>query len=90
MLSVDKNKDENLDQKDNDLLKILNIDLTNFQNVKYFLPRGKNGKPNSACIPEGYYKTYSYELSDVYDRLVRLFHLDINCNSHYNISSLIN
>jgi uncharacterized protein len=90
LLSVDKNKDENLDQKDKDLLKILNMDLTHFQNVKYFLPRGKNGKPNSAYIPEGYYKTYSYGLSDVYDRLELLFHSDTIYNPHYNISSIIN
>jgi uncharacterized protein len=90
LLSINKNKDDNLDQKDKDLLKILNIELPFFQNVKYFLPRGNNGKPNSAYIPEGYYKTYSYELSDVYDRLELLFHSDAIYDPRYNISSIIN
>ncbi|HEY6537230.1 MAG TPA: hypothetical protein VIY08_15760 [Candidatus Nitrosocosmicus sp.] len=90
LLSVDKNLDENLDQKDKSLIKLLNVELTPFQNVKYFLPRGKNGNPNSAYIPEGFYKTYSYELSDVYDRLELLFHSDTIYDPHYNISSLIN
>ncbi len=36
------------------------------------------------------YKTYSYELSDVYDRLELLFHSETINNPHYNISSIIN
>ncbi len=89
LLSLDK-KDDNLDQKDKDLFNVLNMKLTHFENVKYFLPRGKNGKPNSSYIPEGFHKTYSYELSDVYDRLELLFHSDTIYNPHYNISSIIN
>jgi uncharacterized protein len=39
------------------LFNILNLEIEPFDNVIYFLPRGKNGKPNSAYIPDKY-KTY--------------------------------
>jgi hypothetical protein len=41
--------------------------------VKYFLPRGFRGQPNSAYIPPAHY-IYAYALSDVYNRLDLLFH----------------
>ena len=44
-----------------------------FNNVTYFLPRGKDGRPNSLYTPETSSKTYSYELVDDYDRLDLLF-----------------
>jgi hypothetical protein len=43
-----------------------------FQNVTYFLPRGADGMPNSLHIPD-HFKTYSFELKDIYDRLDLLF-----------------
>jgi uncharacterized protein len=91
LLSIDKYNDyKNYDQKDKELLKLINMESKHFQNVKYFLPRGKNGKPNSAHIPEENYKTYSYELCDVYDRLELLFNSESIYDPHYNISSIIN
>ena len=43
--------------------------------VRYFLPRGFRGQPNSAYTPpEGYYNIYAYALSDVRNRLDLLFH----------------
>jgi uncharacterized protein len=91
LLSIDNYDDyKNYDQKDKELLKLLNMESKHFQNVKYFLPRGKNGKPNSAHIPEENYKTYSYELCDVYDRLELLFNSESIYDPHYNISSIIN
>ncbi|MEM3489222.1 MAG: ATP-binding protein [Nitrososphaerota archaeon] len=42
--------------------------------IKYFLPRGLRGRPNSDHIPSiGYYK-YAYSLEDSYRRLDLLFH----------------
>jgi DNA helicase HerA-like ATPase len=55
--------------------------------VTYFLPRGKDGRPNSMHIPSNS-KTYSYELNDVYDRLELLF--SEIYDPRYNLSSIIN
>nr|AFK24877.1 hypothetical protein Josef01_05d18_29 [uncultured archaeon] len=54
------------------MLDLLDLDLKPFDNVTYFLPRGSDGKPNSAFVPKNA-KTYSFELEDVYDRLDLLF-----------------
>jgi uncharacterized protein len=54
------------------LFDVLDLDIEPFENVTYFLPRGKDGKPNSIHVPQNY-RTYSYELKDVYDRLELLF-----------------
>ena len=54
------------------LFDVLDLDIEPFENVTYFLPRGKDGKPNSIHVPPNY-RTYSYELKDVYDRLELLF-----------------
>lgn len=52
--------------------EILDLHVEAFDNVTYFLPRGKDGKPNSLHIPK-YFKTYSFELKDIYDKLDLLF-----------------
>jgi DNA helicase HerA-like ATPase len=44
-----------------------------FSGVKYFLPRGYRGQPNSWHVPPSYY-TYAYALSDAFSRLDLLFH----------------
>jgi hypothetical protein len=93
LLFVDKdneNSDKNATQKDKDMYELLRMDMKGFTNVKYFLPRGKNGKPNSAYIPEGRYRTYSYELSDIYDRLELLFPSETTHDPQHNISSILN
>ena len=79
LLYLENSSEENFDKRDMDFMNLLNMKVSPFQNIKYFLPRGRNGKPNSAYIPEGNFKTYSYELSDIYDRLELLFH------SRYNL-----
>ena len=66
--------------------EILNLNLAPFNNVTYFLPRGKDGKPNSSHIPKNS-KTYSYQLEDVYDKLELLF--SEIYDPHYNLSSII-
>jgi uncharacterized protein len=50
----------------------LGLKLQGFDNVTYFLPRGADGMPNSLHIPD-HFKTYSFELKDIYDRLDLLF-----------------
>ena len=67
--------------------RMLNLKYEPFDNVTYFLPRGKDGKPNSVHVPSNS-KTYSYELNDVYDRLELLF--SEIYDPHYNLSSIIN
>jgi len=68
--------------------RLLDLELKPFGNVTYFLPRGKDGKPNSLYVPEQNIKTYSYELKDVYDRLELLF--SEIYDPHHNLSSIIN
>jgi DNA helicase HerA-like ATPase len=68
--------------------ELLDLELKPFQNVTYFLPRGKDGKPNSLYVPNQNTKTYSYELGDVYDRLELLF--SEIYDPHHNLSSIIN
>ena len=90
LLYIDKERDEAYASEDKHELDILGLNLTPFNNVKYFLPRGKDGKPNSAHIPEKNYFTYSFELSDVYDRLELLFSSETTLDPQHNISSILN
>jgi DNA helicase HerA-like ATPase len=66
--------------------KLIDLKVEPFENVTYFLPRGKDGKPNSLYIPKNY-KTFSYELKDIYDRLDLLF--SEAYDQRYNLSSII-
>ena len=90
LLYIDKERDGAYTSEDKNELDILGLNLTPFNNVKYFLPRGKDGKPNSAHIPEKNYFTYSFELSDVYDRLELLFSSETTLDPQHNISSILN
>lgn len=87
LLSIHDGDDEENKKKNEETFSILNLQLEPFENVTYFLPRGKDGKPNSIYIPENA-KTYSYELVDVYDRLELLF--SEIYDPHYNLSSIVN
>ena len=90
LLYIDKEREETYASEDKEELDILGLNLTPFNNVKYFLPRGVDGKPNSAHIPEKNYFTYSFELSDVYDRLELLFSSETTLDPQHNISSILN
>jgi uncharacterized protein len=85
LLQVHKKQKEEKERTQR-LFNILDLEIEPFDNVTYFLPRGKNGKPNSAYIPDKY-KTYSYELKDIYDRLDLL--LPDAYDPQYNLSSII-
>jgi DNA helicase HerA-like ATPase len=80
-------KEKHIKKRTERLFDILDLDIEPFENVTYFLPRGKDGKPNSIHIPKNY-KTYSYELKDVYDRLELLFSEPYDL--HHDFSSIIN
>ena len=69
------------------LFDVLDLDIEPFENVTYFLPRGKDGKPNSIHVPNNY-RTYSYELKDVYDRLELLFSEPYDL--HHDFLSIMN
>ena len=86
LLHIDKCEVKKNNEKES--FNILNLDIAPFDNVTYFLPRGKDGRPNSTYIPENS-KTYSYELEDVYDRLELLFS-EIYDPHYYNLSSIVN
>jgi uncharacterized protein len=77
---------ENVSQRDKELFELLQLDIKPFDNVSYFLPRGKDGKPLSIHIPKNS-RTYSYELQDIYDRLELLF--SETYDPRYNLSSII-
>jgi uncharacterized protein len=66
--------------------ELLDLDVKPFENVTYFLPRGRDGRPNSAFVPRNS-KTYSFGLEDVYDKLDLLFEINYN---NYDISSILN
>jgi hypothetical protein len=87
LLNIHDGDDEENKKKNEEKFGILNLKRKPFENVTYFLPRGKDGKPNSIHIPENA-KTYSYELADVYDRLELLF--SEIYDPHYNLSSIVN
>src|SRR5215216_1300598 len=86
LLQIHKKQKEKEKERTEELFDILDLEIEPFENVTYFLPRGKNGKPNSAFIPDKY-KTYSYELEDIYDRLDLL--LPDAYDPQYNLSSII-
>ncbi len=74
--------------RDKGLYDLLQISPDPFSNVTYFLPRGIDGKPISVHIPSNY-RTYSFELSDIYDRLDLLLSSE-TYDPRYNLSAIIN
>ena len=85
LLHIHENQ-ENVSDRDKELFKLLQLDVKPFDNVSYFLPRGRDGKPLSIHIPDNS-RTYSYELQDIYDRLELLF--SETYDPRYNLSSII-
>lgn len=85
LLHIDEKKKAN--KKTKKLFDLLDLDVKPFENVTYFLPRGRDGRPNSAIVPNNS-KTYSFELEDVYDRLDLLFGIDDD--SSFDVSSILN
>jgi uncharacterized protein len=88
LLYIHEKEDEKITEKDSKLYEILKIKADPFDNVKYFLPRGKDGKPISVHIPSNF-RTYSYELKDIYDRLDLLLSSE-SYDPRYNLFTIIN
>ena len=86
LLHIDQ-KEKYVQKRTERLFDVLDLDIEPFENVTYFLPRGKDGKPNSIHVPQNY-KTYSYELKDVYDRLELLFSEPYDL--HHDFLSIMN
>lgn len=84
LLHIDERKNAN--KKTKKLFDLLELDIKPFENITYFLPRGRDGRANSAAVPDNS-KTYSFGLEDVYDRLDLLF--GVNDDS-YDVSSILN
>lgn len=83
LLHIDEKK--KLKKNVKKLFNLLEVNTNPFSSVTYFLPRGTDGRPNSAFVPENA-KTYSYGLEDVYDRLDLLF----PGTQDANVSSILN
>jgi DNA helicase HerA-like ATPase len=81
-------REGNITERDNRLYKNLQVSPDPFDNVTYFLPRGKDGKPISVHVPSNFY-TYSFELRDIYDRLDLLLPSE-SYDPRYNLYSIIN
>ena len=84
LLHIDEKKKAN--KKTKMLFDLLDLDIKPFESVTYFLPRGRDGRPNSAVVPSNS-KTYSFGLEDVYDKLDLLFESN---DDSYNVSSILN
>ena len=85
LLHIDKRQTD-IKQRTENMFDILDLEVEPFENVTYFLPRGKDGRPNSIHVPENF-RTYSYGLQDVYDRLELLFPQAYD--TRFNLSSII-
>ena len=81
-------REENITERDNRLYKNLQVSPNPFDNVTYFLPRGKDGKPISVHVPSNF-RTYSFELRDIYDRLDLLLSSE-SYDPRYNLYAIIN
>jgi hypothetical protein len=88
LLYIHERERGRITEKDNELYKVLKITPDPFNNVTYFLPRGKDGKPISLHIPPNF-RTYSYELKDIYDRLDLLLSSE-SYDPRYNLYAIIN
>lgn len=71
LLHIDEEADD-LTEQDMEMYQRLGLDVTPFENVTYFLPRGRRGQPDSDEPPQNY-QLYAYALQDVYDSLDLLF-----------------
>ena len=87
LLHIDE-EESHITERDSKLYKNLEISLNPFENVTYFLPRGNDGKPISVHVPINF-RTYSYELRDVYDRLDLLLSSE-SYDPRYNLYAVIN
>jgi DNA helicase HerA-like ATPase len=65
-------KGDSLSEEDVRLYNLLGLECKPFANVRYYLPSGQNGTPDSDCPPKNY-ELYAYSLADVHSRFDLLF-----------------
>lgn len=71
LLHIDEEPDD-LTEYDRRMHQELGLEIRPFENVSYFLPRGRRGQPDSDEPPPNY-QLYAYSLQDVYGDLDLLF-----------------
>jgi len=71
LLHIDE-KGDSLNAEDIRLYNLLGLECKPFENVRYFLPPGPGGRPDSDSPPRNY-ESYAYTLADVYSRFDLLF-----------------
>lgn len=71
LLHIDEAGDT-LAEQDIKLYNLLGLDCRPFDNVKYYLPRGSGGRPDSDAPPSNY-QLYAYTLDDIHSRFDLLF-----------------
>jgi DNA helicase HerA-like ATPase len=71
LLHIDE-KGDTLTEEDVKLYNLLGLECEPFENVKYYLPLGQGGKPDSDCPPKNY-ELYAYTLDDIHSRFDLLF-----------------
>jgi uncharacterized protein len=71
LLHIDEQATD-LTAEDSHLYDLLEMKSEPFDHVKYFLPRGRSGRPDSDAPPKEY-RLYAYSMADVYQRFDLLF-----------------
>lgn len=92
LLYIHQKPDEgDMDEFDEKLYEILEVKMEPFQNVKYYLPRGANGEPNSSRRFEvsEKYKVYTFSFKDVIEREELAFLFSDVEDPEYTIESIV-
>lgn len=74
LLQIDRKRDRDLTTEEFEMWEQLGLEPKPFESdkVHYFLPRGRDGEPNSFLTPD-FYSTYAYDLHSAIDKLDILF-----------------
>ena len=74
LLQIDQRREKDLSTEEMEMWEVLGLTPEPFPNGKihYYLPRGKDGSPNSCLIPDTY-NIYAYDLDGTIDKLDFLF-----------------
>jgi len=74
LLQIDKRRDGEINDEEMAMWEALGLEPEPFpsEKIHYFLPRGRDGNPNSSLIPD-IYQIYAYDLEGTVDKLDFLF-----------------
>lgn len=87
LLQIDQRREKEFTSEEMELWESLGLSPEPFQNVRYFLPRGSDGQPNSFITPD-IYQIYAYDLQSTFDKLDLLF-AEIP-DTYFTLESIIN